>query len=70
MANSDDAVLAAVGPRLRAVRQRRGTTLAQLLDWRRDTPDDKGLTPVIKRERDAMETLRTVLEPAPPEDAQ
>ncbi|GIH03920.1 hypothetical protein Rhe02_19870 [Rhizocola hellebori] len=32
MANSDDAVLAAVGPRLRALRQRRGTTLAQLAE--------------------------------------
>jgi len=30
MANSEEAVLAAVGPRLRALRQRRGTTLAQL----------------------------------------
>jgi transcriptional regulator with XRE-family HTH domain len=30
MASDDEAVLASVGPRLRALRQRRGTTLAQL----------------------------------------
>ena len=32
MANDEEAVLAAVGPRLRALRQRRGTTLAQLAE--------------------------------------
>ena len=32
MANDEAAVLAAVGPRLRALRQRRGTTLAQLAE--------------------------------------
>jgi transcriptional regulator with XRE-family HTH domain len=32
MANDEDAVLAAVGPRLRALRKERGTTLAQLAE--------------------------------------